>query len=96
MNQHIVVLWQMENIEIATFASYFFRHQDVVVQVHFNDTELESKLEFSKPINFLIHGWLDGLLDRNMYLGAQNKIEPNDHNGILMTICLLHPFWIEL
>lgn len=69
-------------IEIAFSASNLFRQQNILVQAHFNDTEIKSKLDFSKPINFLLHGWLDGILDRNMHLGAQNKIEPNDHNGM--------------
>lgn len=47
-----------------------------------NDSNIKSKIDFSKPINFLIHGWLSGLLDRNMHLGNQNKTEPNDHNGM--------------
>lgn len=35
-----------------------YSNQKDLKQVTLNDPEITSKLDFSKPINFIIHGWL--------------------------------------
>lgn len=42
-------------------------------QTFFNDPDIESKIDLSKPVSFLVHGWLGGLNGGNMYLPAENK-----------------------
>lgn len=32
-----------------------------------NDPDIKSKIDFSKKVNFVIHGWLGGLYDGNMH-----------------------------
>lgn len=44
-----------------------------------NDSAIETKLDFSKPINFLLHGFLAGLLDGNMHSGGTEK--PTEDDG---------------
>lgn len=45
------------------FPGIFFHksNQNDVKQVILNDADVESKLDFSKPINFFIHGWYGGV-----------------------------------
>lgn len=51
-----------------------------ISQAFLNDSHIEKKLDFSRPINFVTHGWLSGLLDRNMHLlGFDDK--PNEYDG---------------
>lgn len=61
-----------------------------ISQAFLNDSDINAKLDFSKPINFLTHGWLSGLLDRNMHLlGFDDK--PNEYDGMYMqryTVCI--------
>lgn len=52
-----------------------------ISQVFLNDSDIKEKLDFSKPINFLTHGWLSGLLDRNMHLLNFDDV-PNDYDGM--------------
>lgn len=44
-----------------------------------HDRDIESKLDFSKPINFLIHGWMSGILDANLHANG-NVPEKNEIN----------------
>lgn len=46
-----------------------------------DDAEINSKLDFTKPINFLIPGFVSGLIDQNMHLPNSN-INPNDYHGV--------------
>lgn len=50
-------------------------------QVFLNDSDIDEKLDFSKPINFLLHGWLSGLLDRNMHLLGYDDV-PYEYVGM--------------
>lgn len=50
-------------------------------QTFMDDAEINSKLDFGKPINFLIHGFVSGLLDQNMHLPNLN-INPNEYYGV--------------
>lgn len=59
-------------------------NQMSISQVFLNDSNINGKLDFSKPINFLTHGWLSGLLDRNMHLRGFNET-PNEYDGIYIT-----------
>lgn len=48
-------------------------------QVFMHDHRIESKLDFSKPINFIIHGWMSGVLDANLH--ARGKV-PDESEGM--------------
>ncbi|XP_031616461.1 phospholipase A1-like isoform X2 [Contarinia nasturtii] len=37
-------------------------------QTFLNDPDIKSKIDFTKPVNFLIHGWMGGLNGGNIYL----------------------------
>lgn len=42
-------------------------------QTYFNDPDILQKLDMTKPVSFLIHGWLGGLNGGNMYLPYEVK-----------------------
>lgn len=46
-----------------------------------NDSEIELKLDFSKPVNFLLHGWLAGLLEGNMH--SEGSDIPHEDDGMI-------------
>lgn len=50
-------------------------------QTFLDDAEINLKLDFKKPINFLIHGWVSGLLDQNMHL-PDLDVKPNEYYGV--------------
>lgn len=50
-------------------------------QTFLDDAEINSKLDFAKPINFLIHGWVSGLLDQNMHK-PNLVVKPNEYYGM--------------
>lgn len=59
---------------------FFFVHTVTVIrkqsdlkQTFLNDPNIESKVDFTKPIHLLIHGWLGGLDGGNMYLPFRTK-----------------------
>lgn len=39
------------------FEFFAYRNQKELQKVTLNDPNVRSKLDFTKPINFLIHGW---------------------------------------
>lgn len=51
-------------VEVDLRSTYFFldflrnSNQSHVQQVNLNDSDVTTKLDFSKPVNFFIHGWL--------------------------------------
>lgn len=49
-------------------------------QTYQNDSEILEKLDFTKPVNFVIHGWLGGLNGGNIYLPVE--VQPNSGNYI--------------
>lgn len=63
------------------FSNFLYAsHQKTLKRIFFNDPDIESKLDFSKPINFIIHGWLSGLLQEGD-LHADGKIA-NENDGM--------------
>lgn len=40
-------------------------------QTFFNDPNIKQKIDFSRPVNFVIHGWLGGINGGNIYLPAE-------------------------
>ncbi|XP_055311609.1 phospholipase A1-like [Sitodiplosis mosellana] len=42
-----------------------------VNQTYLNDPDIASKIDLTKPMSFLIHGWLGGLNGGNMYLPSE-------------------------
>lgn len=63
---------------MSIFFAYFyfpqqFSHDDEsshlkrFERVYLEDRYIESKLDFSKPINFVVHGWMSGVLDANLH-----------------------------
>lgn len=58
--------------------------QKELKQAFLNDKDIDSKLDFSKPVNFLIHGWLSGLYDGNMHMEELNIRTPSDSGMYLL------------
>lgn len=42
-------------------------------QTFINDTDIDAKIDFTKPVNFVIHGWFGGLHGGNMYLVTNSE-----------------------
>lgn len=47
--------------------------EDDLNQTYFNDPDIVEKIDMTKPVSFLIHGWLGGLNGGNMYLPYEVK-----------------------
>lgn len=45
--------------------------QTNLIQTFFNDPNVTTKIDFSRPVSFVIHGWLGGLNGGNIFLPAQ-------------------------
>lgn len=52
-----------------------------MIQTFLDDAEINAKLDFTKPINFLHHGWVSGLMDENMHL-PNLTTKPNEYYGM--------------
>lgn len=48
-------------------------------QVFLHDRYIDSKLDFSKKTNFVIHGWMSGILDANLHAKG---IIPDESEGM--------------
>lgn len=66
----------MTQIMLTSIQIFFnsFSQQTELKQVILEDSDVESKLNFSKPFALVIHGWLSGLLE------GTNRV-PNEKDG---------------
>lgn len=61
--------------------------QNDVNQTFINDTDIQAKIDFTKPVNFVIHGWLGGLYGGNIYL-VENADSTNGMNVFVQDVHL--------
>ncbi|XP_058457697.1 lipase member I-like [Malaya genurostris] len=56
------------------------RNSSQFMQTFFNDTDLDSKIDFTKPLTFIIHGWLDNATRIWVKTMARDVIKYGDTN----------------